>query len=470
MFSSQGLQRAASRLDLVLVSGLLGLGAWLGGSSLQGLDGHLTLQFLAALACLAGLAIGRPVPIGSRAWLVLGLVLAWCTYALIQLVPLPQDALNGAPRDAVFEAWSVLGLDPSGLGISLAPGETISALLAVLPPLAVFFLIATARWTSTIQPVCWTIVILAAGSAALGLGQVVSGADSPLYLHDGAALPLGVFSNPNHQATFLIMALPISVALLIERRQEMRSGDGEIGLLLAAGALFMALVVGIVAAGSGAGFLLLAVIAPLCGLLLQGGGPERSSPLVPLAFFLLVGLGIAVSLTSPLLPDFGWASQSGEAARPTIWSESLAIAAEHAPFGTGLGSFPYVYSLYESPEAITQRYMNAAHSDVLQTVFEMGVIGGLILIAGLLVWGRQSLEVWTRPVDRETRLRRAASIAVLVVILHSMIDYPLRAPFYAMVAAACLAILCVPRRDVRRRAAEQRERRGSERNTLRVDI
>ncbi|MGA1343752.1 MAG: hypothetical protein ACO33A_12065, partial [Hyphomonas sp.] len=43
-------------------------------------------------------------------------------------------------------------------------------------------------------------------------------------------------------------------------------------------------------------------------------------------------------------------------------------------------------------------------------------------------------------------LRRAASVACLVPVLHSLVDYPLRMPAVAVLAAMCLALMVVPQK------------------------
>jgi hypothetical protein len=46
-------------------------------------------------------------------------------------------------------------------------------------------------------------------------------------------------------------------------------------------------------------------------------------------------------------------------------------------------------------------------------------------------------------------MRRAASVAIAIIVLHSLVDYPLRTTATAAVAALCLAVMI----SVRSRAA-----------------
>ncbi len=452
-----------NRVDVILVGLVLLVAAAFGGSSLVGIERHAFIQ-LAAIPLLLWLAVrARPVPWSMAAIGALAAMLVFGLYSLLQLVSLPGlDWREGTPHALVTAAQPMLGLDRSGMGISLAPAETLAAVLAMLPALAVFAAVTTARWSQTVEAVCWLVVTLAAASAGLGLAQLFAGSDSPLYLYGRSGQPLGLFSNPNHQAGFLVMVLPISLALLLDKRSEIGSSDGEIGLFILSAGLFLLLVTGIIAAGSLAGYALLAGVVPLCVLMALPGKVSRSLTItVPVLVVALFG-GLAATLFVGLNPEMGWIDVDAPASRPQVWRQSLAIAGDHLPFGTGLGAFEYVYPLYETEGMISSRYMNAAHNEFIQVYVELGIVGVLLAIAAISLWAYLALAAWRTKTNHEGRIRRAASIAGLVVLLHCMVDYPLHAPLYATIAATFAAILCLPPRHERqasRRRTAQPERR-----------
>ncbi|MEL6387517.1 MAG: O-antigen ligase family protein [Pseudomonadota bacterium] len=443
--------QAKRRMDLATVTGLLCVAALLGGSSLEGLDGHLVLQALSILVIGWVVLQDRSVPWRPSAVFALALLGALAVLALFQLIGWPgADWAEGSPRQLVTAAWTQLDLQEASLGLSLAPSETVSAILALLPPLAVFAVVATSRWTQTVQPICWVIAGVGCASAALGLLQMLSGTGSPLYLHGAeTGLPLGFFSNPNHQASLLLMTLPIMLGLLLDRRRDVQTADGQMGLLILAVGGVLMLTAGVVAAGSIAGFGLLAGIIPLCLVMTlptrKGGGAVIS--LSVLGAGLVVGL--AVLLVGSTLPDSVWASDDGALGRPAIWNQSLEIAWEHFPFGIGFGAFEYVYPLYETDGAISGRYMNAAHNDYLQVFVELGAGGALLMVCGVGLWAFLSVQAWRSERNTEGLMRRAMSIATMVVLMHSLVDYPLHAPLYAVMAAACLGVLALPPRQLR---------------------
>jgi hypothetical protein len=80
----------------------------------------------------------------------------------------------------------------------------------------------------------------------------------------------------------------------------------------------------------------------------------------------------------------------------------------------------------------------------------------MLLAAGGLAWFIvQLLRVWTPGAEGMRRLQRAASISLGVLLLHSVVDYPLRTPAVACVAALLLALLAA--RDTETAVESSRE-------------
>jgi O-antigen ligase len=80
-----------------------------------------------------------------------------------------------------------------------------------------------------------------------------------------------------------------------------------------------------------------------------------------------------------------------------------------------------------------------AHNDYAELALETGVPGILLMIAFLACWGRTTWRSW-RYVDAGT-YARAASIASGAILLHSIIDFPLRTAAISAVFAMCLGLL-----------------------------
>jgi len=119
------------------------------------------------------------------------------------------------------------------------------------------------------------------------------------------------------------------------------------------------------------------------------------------------------------------------------------------PFGSGIGSFIPVYAAFEKPgDVLSNTFANHAHNDILEWWLEAGVLG--VVVGGLCVaWLlRQTVGVWrakswgTRGID--LLLARAASLAILLVAVHSLFDYPLRTGAIMVIVAFCCALLTTP--------------------------
>jgi hypothetical protein len=73
----------------------------------------------------------------------------------------------------------------------------------------------------------------------------------------------------------------------------------------------------------------------------------------------------------------------------------------------------------------------------------------LVLIAFLIWWGRAALSAWASADNRP--YARAASIASAAILVHSLVDFPLRTAAISACFAMCLALLAArppaPARD-----------------------
>ena len=185
------------------------------GGSAQSIWGNMLLQ-LAGVAIIAWAAVApadAPLPRAAKALLLLAIVAV--AVVALQAVPLPPSFWAHGARARIAEGYQLLGVPVPSLPVSLTPYASLSELLCLIPPLAIFCAIVRLN----AYRVSWLAAALLAGSVAgimLGALQVVSaGSTSPwyLYLETNVGLAVGFFANANHMADLLLIAFPFVAAI-----------------------------------------------------------------------------------------------------------------------------------------------------------------------------------------------------------------------------------------------------------------
>jgi len=437
---------------LAAASGLLLLLCWaLGGVTVDSTGADEALQLLALP--VIGWAAWRLAQAPMTRMLALGLacVAAIVLVPLWQLLPLPQAlGMAGDARTLIAADLAQAGVAGSGVQASLWPQATEQALWSLLPALALFLAALTvgAPWRRRLLQL---VLGLALASAAFAFFQLSLPDGSPLLLYHSWGRNFGgLFVNPNHQGTALILGAVIAAALFIEAHR--RARDEEAGhrhwlyAVLAAACVIMVPL----ANGSAAALLVLvglAAVALMMGVLRRraaGGNP------VLLLRLAMIGLAVAVVVASAL----AW--QQADLERQQIAKTTVDIGARYAPLGTGVGSFVPVFAQSQDPRQARSEVINHAHNEYAQWWLEGGVPALLVLVValGLFAWCGWQVLTWTG----SRRLRAVAAPAwagLLVLLVHSLVDFPLRTTALmataGLLAGLLLATLIEARRESRGR-------------------
>jgi O-antigen ligase len=118
-----------------------------------------------------------------------------------------------------------------------------------------------------------------------------------------------------------------------------------------------------------------------------------------------------------------------------IWKNTLALIQAHPWTGVGFGEFNLAWTLTPFPGRPTA-FFDHTHNLPLQLAVELG-IPMAALIMGLLLWGlaRAALSAWrTADADASTA-QRAALMMVLMIGLHSLLEYPLWYSYFLLPTA-----------------------------------
>lgn len=406
----------------------------LGGAHRASPIGLMLVQLCSLPALFLALAApgaAQPTRLGRVGLMIL---LGMLAVPLVQLIPVPPMIWRHL-SPALLVPPGVPGADAAAWrAISQTPAETWRAFLFLLPPAAMFaaMLKLTAEDHRFVAKALLAAAVFSVLIAGAQLGQV-DGFWHWLQARGDTRLPSGVFVNRNHQATLMCLALSLSMAFATVRF----GATGSVpGLWLGLGAVF--LMTG-AATLSRAGILLLPLALALTVLVTARAWISRRNLILAgvLAAAAMGAMGAVVQLRGDEI--FERFEQTGmEEGRMRLLPPVLEAARDTPLLGAGLGSFDQVYRAAEPLELVKPTYFNHAHNEYLELWLEAGVPAAVLLAAFLVWFVRVAASALRGPVDP---LASAAVVGVVVIALHSLVDFPLRTPAIAVAFAALLGVL-----------------------------
>jgi O-antigen ligase len=411
------------------------------GGSAQGIWQNMILQ-LAGLAIIAWAAAApAEEPLLSPAKQLLLLAILGTLVVALELVPLPPRVWSHlGPRNQFVEGYRALGIAVPALPLSLTPAKSLDALLGIIPPLAIFCAIVRLR---AFRP-AWLAAALLAGTVAgilIGALQVASSSSgqSPWYLYEETNVGAGVgfFANANHMAILLVVALPFLAAVAATaRRANVQRYSAVLALTIG---IALVVMVGLALNGSLAGYgLALPVLAASALIVLPSSSPLRIWAVVVAGLLVIAAVG-GLEITSIGSSKFGHEASTSVQSRANILATTTKAMRDFLPFGSGLGSFREVYHLYERPEQVTNIYVIHAHNDYVELALETGVAGMMVMALFLAWWVVAVWRVWRTA--EAGPFARAAAIASAAILVHSLVDFPLRTAAISACFAMCVALL-----------------------------
>lgn len=399
---------------------------------------------------------------------------------LAQLVPLPPSIWQALPgRSQLAESFNTLGRPLPWLPLSVSPQATALALASLIVPLAVF--LGTCQLSlHHRRRLSFLLLGLGFVSVILGLLQLAQGETSPLrfYQFTNVNEAVGFFANRNHFAALLYCLCLVTAAWTIEmaRRVEHappmnRFALPYMGPLLVSVTVLVMLVAGQAMARSRAG-LALSMLAIVAVFVLAY--PERRRAQSGLASKLLavaVAVGLLFSAQFALFRILERFEADPLAdSRLAFARTTLEAAKALTPFGGGVGTFVPIYANFEKlQDTMMNTYANRAHNDYFEVLLESGAAGA-VLIALVVFWYVRRLPAVWRPARHDGAavgstetpltgvdllLARAASLVILLLALHSVVDYPLRTGAIGAVIAFAAALLVPPPASVQRSAERE---------------
>jgi O-antigen ligase len=128
-------------------------------------------------------------------------------------------------------------------------------------------------------------------------------------------------------------------------------------------------------------------------------------------------------------------------ARTELYALTLDATRDNPLLGAGLGTFPEVFSMYRDASFDTLGPIGKAHNSYLGNALELGIPAALLILVALLAIAERSLTGLRR--RRRARLFPVLGLAVLIVVaLHSTVDFSLEIPAVGVTFAALMGITC----------------------------
>jgi hypothetical protein len=258
---------------------------------------------------------------------------------------------------------------------------------------------------------------------------------------------VGLFANNNHSGLLAAVTVLTIAHVIIDERYGVRRPPQRFLLI---SLLIFAFFTGLTS-GSRAG-LLASVFALLVSVALmwakfaarqRGVQAQRRRVAVVAAIFLLGVLAISsLFLLQDRLSALNALSAAGvfEDLRWQILPILRRMVDDFWLFGAGFGGFEQVYRIYEPAALMTPRYVNHAHMDVIELVIEGGVPAVLLLGIGA-AWFVHAVVGLARNGSEGLLSAIYWASVVVVITFGSLVDYPLRTPLFAAVAALLAALL-----------------------------
>jgi O-antigen ligase len=428
----------------------IGLALLFGGGAEQGFWSDAFLQVLSLPLLALAIWTATRVPFDRAAKWPLAVGAAVLLLPLLQLVPLPPSVWTALPaRESIAAGYQAAGVPLPWLPISLAPAATWRGFLSLLPPTAVFLAVLSLG-PDTRRRLVFVVLVIALLSVIVDLLQIMGGPNSRLYFFaiTNVGQAVGFFANRNHNAAFLYSAIVLAAAWGLGLPREGPGVDRRAPFIV--GAVIVGAVIGLALTASRAGL----AIGLLAGLSCIGlvAGQRRSERRRRWLITAVAGNVLALLIAF----QFGFVQLAQRVERTDLitdlrWPVATATldAADAAfPIGTGFGSFVSEFRIYEPRSILAPAYVNHAHDDWLEAALEGGV-PALLIAAGFLAWfGTAAAAAWREPGRgrsfRNAVLPRAAAIVVLLLLLHSVVDYPLRTAALMVLFALACGILVPP--------------------------
>ena len=282
-----------------------------------------------------------------------------------------------------------------------------------------------------------------------------------------AARPFGPFVNPNHFAGWMLMVLPLGLALFCEAFERMLRtaaarmdnvasvvGLPEFGQVLTFGFAWVVMGLSLIMTRSRSALAALAAGGAIAlWIVLRRQRSFHARLAVVAAFLIVLGgagawAGLDTLLGKALSGDHTNDSFGG---RLRAWRDTRRIIEDFPLTGSGFNTYGTAMTIYQTGQRDV--HFQEAHNEYLQLAAEGGLLIGIPILATLAIFARQIRRRFVEAPKEGTTywLRVGAVIGLLSIGLQSLLDFSLQMPGNAALFAVLAAIAVHQSPNLRRR-------------------
>lgn len=424
----------------------------LGGGSRDDITSLVLLRPFAMICLVIGLyGLSKEDWRGYR--VPLGFMVAIVALILLHLIPLPPFLWTMLPgRELAIAAGEAVGPTQPWRPISLVPYRAENAFYAMLVPAAAMAL-AIRIDTEQRRKILYLFLGFGIVCALWGIVQSVGGFSRSFYFYSitSTNVPTGFFANRNHTAALFVSMLPM-LALVAGRAKEPNKLVRQFVCLGLAGLLLLMTF----ATGSRGG--LVFSLVGLAGAAVvwrsrpqavtgRRRGKRDLTPYFVAAACVLGIAGFAVIMSRADGLDRIMQTEQSEEGRLLAWETIVGFLPDYLPFGSGIGSFVEIFKVHEPDEMLALNYWNHAHNDWLEWALEGGIPAIILMAAAIFAFFKTArfLIAGSYSGRLDVQLGLVGTVIIFVLGLWSIVDYPLRVPSLACLAAISAVWMAAPR-------------------------
>lgn len=338
--------------------------------------------------------------------------------------------------------------------ISIYPYASKKELFSILIFIGMF-LIITNTPDIRINRIIVVIVSLGFSISLLGIMQKLTGTTKTYWLVESdSEFPFGPYINRNHFAGYICMVIPLSLGLLISRFRSLFSSRNRyfkaadfqshlfanLLLVFAIVIMILALFFSLSRGGILAFLFSIAVFFIIVAISRLATGNNKGLKISSFVLTVLIAFSVLIWIGHDTILDRLSDPSSPTATRINLYVDTLNMFSDFPIFGTGFGTFQYIYRKYKTLD--DRFFYEHAHNDYLELLSDLGLIGFLIVLAGIVLFLRKILLRWIERRDPYAKgITLGGVCGVFAILSHSLADFNLHIPANALFLSIILGMI-----------------------------